>query len=139
MSEARGAEMRTIPSEAQIHALVHGFYDKVRSDAELGPIFNAVISDWDPHLEKMCAFWSSVMRMSGRYHGNPMAAHLRLKTAQPAHFDRWLGLFSATARELFTTDLADAFVGRAENIARSLQLGMFWSGAGRSARAEDPA
>lgn len=115
-----------IPSEAQIKALVHGFYAKVRTDDALGPVFNPVISDWDPHLEKMCDFWSSVMRTSGRYKGNPMVAHLRLKTARPEHFQRWLGLFAETARELFAPELAEAFIARAENIARSLQLGMFY-------------
>ena len=116
----------TIPSEAQIRELVFGFYAKIRADAELGPIFNRAITDWEPHLQKMCAFWSSVMRMSGRYHGNPMAAHLRLKMVRPEHFRRWLELFAETARELFSAALADAFIGRAENIARSLQLGMFY-------------
>ena len=114
------------PSEEQIRDLVHGFYAKIRTDEDLGPIFNGAIADWAPHLEKMCAFWSSVMRMSGRYHGNPMAAHLRLKMVQPDHFQRWLGLFGETAHELFGADLADAFIGRAETIARSLQLGMFY-------------
>jgi len=117
---------QTMPSEDLIRALVHGFYAKVRADDALGPIFNRVISDWGPHLEKMCAFWSSVMRMSGRYHGNPMAAHLRLKTVKPEDFERWLSLFSETARELCPEDIADAFVDRAHNIAHSLQLGMFY-------------
>ena len=49
-------------TENMIRQLVHGFYAKVRADQELGPIFARVIGeDWDPHLEKMCAFWSSVM------------------------------------------------------------------------------
>ena len=120
-----------LPSEAQIHDLVHGFYAKVRRDEALGPIFNGTIADWEPHLEKMCAFWSSVMRMSGLYHGNPMAAHLRLKTVQPEHFQRWLALFTETAHERFTAELADAFIARAETIARSLQLGMFYRPAPR--------
>ena len=60
-----------VPSEAQIEALVHGFYAKVRKDDLLGPIFNRVIADWGPHLEKMCDFWSSVMRTSGRYTAIP--------------------------------------------------------------------
>ena len=115
-----------IPSEAQIRDLVHGFYAKVREDAELAPIFNRVISDWDPHLEKMCAFWSSVMRTSGRYKGNPVVAHLRLKMVRPDHFQRWLTLFAETARERFMPELAEAFIGRAQNIARSLQLAMFY-------------
>ncbi len=117
---------RAILSEAEIKTLVHGFYAKVRTDDGLGPIFNQVISDWDPHLEKMCDFWSSVMRASGRYKGNPMAAHLRFKTVRPEYFQRWLGLFAETARELFAPELAAEFVARAENIARSLRLGMFY-------------
>jgi hemoglobin len=82
--------------------------------------------DWDPHLEKMCAFWSSVMLTSGRYKGNPMLAHLRLKMVTRAHFQRWLSLFRATAAELFAPEVAEAFIARAETIARSLQLGMFF-------------
>jgi hemoglobin len=119
-------EQSPLPSEEQIRDLVHGFYARVREDGELGPIFGSVISDWDPHLAKMCDFWSSVMRMSGRYKGNPMAVHLRLKMVRPEHFERWLSLFRATAAALFAPDLANAFIARAENIARSLQLGMFY-------------
>ena len=85
-------------SEDLIHDLVHGFYARIRADAVLGPIFARVIGDnWDPHLAKMCDFWSSVMRMSGRYKGNPMLAHMRLKSVQPEHFERWLGLFRQSA------------------------------------------
>ena len=85
--------------EEMIRALVHGFYDRVRADGEIGPIFNRVIGDdWDAHLAKMCDFWSSVMLMSGRYKGNPMVAHMRLKMVQPQHFERWLSLFRETAR-----------------------------------------
>ena len=125
-NQGRADFAEIMPSEELIHAVVHGFYSKVREDGELGPVFNRVISDWGPHLEKMCAFWSSVMRISGRYHGNPMAAHLRLKAARPEHFQRWLSLFGETARELCPPEIAEAFTSRAENIARSLQLGMFY-------------
>ena len=114
------------PSEETIHALVHAFYAKVRKDEELGPVFDRAIADWTPHLEKMCDFWSSVMRTSGRYHGNPMAAHLRLKTVVPEHFARWLALFRETAREVCAPDEAALFILRAETIARSLELGMFY-------------
>lgn len=113
--------------EDAIRKLVHGFYAKVRSDAELGPIFERVIGGgWDVHLAKMCDFWSSVMLMTGRYKGNPMVAHMRLKMVRPEHFARWLSLFRATAEELFPAEIAALFIARAENIARSLQLGMFF-------------
>ncbi|HKD46985.1 MAG TPA: group III truncated hemoglobin [Rhizomicrobium sp.] len=113
-------------TEEMIHDLVHGFYARVRADAALGPIFDRAIKDWDVHLAKMCDFWSSVMLTSGLYKGNPMLAHLRLKSVTPAHFERWLALFRTTAHELFAPDIARSFIGRAENIAKSLQLGMFF-------------
>jgi hemoglobin len=121
--------------EDTIRELVHAFYAKIRKDAELGPIFARVIGeDWGPHLERMCDFWSSVMRMTGRYKGNPMIAHMRLKMVRPEHFERWLSLFGETARERRTPEIATLFVDRAENIAKSLQLGMFFKPTARDAK-----
>lgn len=113
--------------EDMIRTLVHAFYEKIRADAVLGPIFGAVIGvDWTPHLARMCDFWSSVMLMSGRYKGNPLAAHMALEGVRPEHFERWLTLFCETARSLCPENIAALFCSRAENIARSLQLGMFY-------------
>ena len=58
---------RTGITEAMIERLVHAFYTKVRADEVLGPVFDARIRDWEPHLSRMCAFWSSVALMTGRY------------------------------------------------------------------------
>lgn len=121
----------TVPAsvidDATIGRLVRAFYAKVRKDPELGPIFEAAIGDdWDHHLERMTDFWSSVMLTSGRYSGNPMIKHVRQKTIQPDHFVRWLALFEETANELFTADCAAQFAARAHNIARGLQMGMFF-------------
>ena len=113
--------------EAMIHTLVHAFYDRVRDDADLGPIFDRVIGDgWDPHLEKMCDFWSSVMLRTGRYKGNPMLMHMRQKAIRPQHFVRWLDLFRQTARDRTPAPIAELFIDRAETIARSLEMGMFY-------------
>ncbi len=110
-----------------VKTLVHAFYAKIREDVVLGPIFSRVVGDnWDSHLAKMCDFWSSIMLMSGRYKGNPMIAHMRLKMVRPEHFERWLGLFQKTAQEVCPPDVAALFHARAGNIARSFQLGMFF-------------
>lgn len=109
--------------EVMIDRLVRGFYAKVRHDDMLGPIFASKIDDWEPHLQRMCAFWSSVVLMSGRYHGQPMAKHLLLPI-DAAHFDRWLALFDETARELCLPAAADRFVMFAHRIAESLELGI---------------
>lgn len=114
---------RTGITEAMIEHLVHAFYVKVRADEMLAPVFNARIQDWEPHLAQMCAFWSSVALMSGRYHGTPMVKHLPLPI-DAAHFDRWLALFEETAREICSPEAAAHFVERARRIAESLELGI---------------
>jgi hemoglobin len=114
---------RTGIDEAMIERLVRRFYDAVRRDALLAPIFAARIRDWETHLERMFAFWSSVALMSGRYHGQPMAKHLPL-AADARHFDRWLALFEATARAECPPAAADHFIERARRIAQSLEMGM---------------
>ena len=106
-----------------IERLIHGFYADVRADPLLAPIFAAKITDWAPHLAQMCDFWSSVMLMSGRYHGQPMPKHTPLPI-EAAHFDRWLALFEAAARRLCPRAAADALVERAGRIDESLELAM---------------
>ena len=112
-------------TEAAIVALVESFYGKARRDAMLGPLFNAAVEDWDEHLHKLCDFWSSVMLTTGRYKGNPMAAHLK-QPIEPAFFDRWLALWRETADELFAPPLAMRFREKAERIAESLKLALFY-------------
>ena len=114
---------RTGITEAIIERLVYSFYEKVRADAVLAPVFEARIADWEPHLQQMCAFWSSVALMSGRYHGAPMARHLPLPV-DADHFDRWLALFEATAGEVCAPQAAAHFIQLARRIASSLELGI---------------
>ena len=90
---------RTGIDEAMIERLVRAFYARARHDPLVGPVFASKVSDWEGHIEKMCAFWSSVGLMSGRYHGQPMVAHLPLPIDTP-HFDRWLEIFADTAQEV---------------------------------------
>lgn len=107
--------------------LVDAFYARVRADDSLGPVFNDAIDDWPEHLEKLAAFWSSVMLASGRYKGQPMPAHMKhIARITPALFDRWLALWAQTTDELMSPGAAAALQAKAERIAESLQLGMFF-------------
>lgn len=107
-------------NETQIGELVDRFYDLVRQDEMLGPIFAEAIGDqWDSHLATMRTFWSSVMLGSAGYKGNPMAVHLRLPNLTPRHFELWLSLWRRTAAEVCGEQSA-VFVERAEAIARRL-------------------
>ena len=114
---------RTGIDEPMIERLLQTFYGRARLDPLIGPIFENKVTDWDDHLGRVCAFWSSVALMSGRYHGQPMAAHLPLPIDAP-HFDRWLEIFAETARDICPAPAAAHFLARADRIAESLELGL---------------
>lgn len=110
-----------------IGQLVREFYSRVRQNDRLGPIFaRRIAGDWEPHLEKMTDFWCSVILKDGGYQGRPVPAHLRLKEVVEGDFAIWLGIFGETARELCEPDVAAVFIDRAERVAKSLQLAMFF-------------
>nr|WP_295374715.1 group III truncated hemoglobin [uncultured Sphingosinicella sp.] len=113
--------------EQDLGTLVDSFYAKVREDELIGPVFNRAIEDWPEHLVTLRAFWSSVMLTSGRYKGNPMAAHLRQAGAiEPGMFDRWLELWRETARDTLEDADAAAVIAKAERIAESLKLALYF-------------
>lgn len=114
-------------SEDTIAHLVDEFYTRIRADAALGPVFErAIPGDWGPHLATMRNFWSSVMLTSGRYKGNPVAAHGRVAGIEIDMFDHWLGLFEATCRDLFEPEIAAELQTKAVRIAESLKLSLFY-------------
>jgi len=73
--------------EAAISACVREFYGKARADAQLGPIFNAKVEDWDVHHRVVADFWSRALLGTDRYQGKPFVVHAHLP-AELAHFDR---------------------------------------------------
>ena len=114
-------------TEDDLKQVVEAFYTRVRADPLLGPIFNGAIHDWPEHLDNLQAFWSSVMLTSGRYKGSPMAAHMKHGARlSPEMFGRWLALWRETAREVFPPDEAEAIADKAERIAESLSLALFF-------------
>lgn len=114
---------RVLCTEEEIIALVYGFYDRVRADAVLGPIFNTHIDNWDHHLGKMVDFWSSLLLGSGTYRGTPMPAHVALPDLNATMFGQWLALFHETTLELPNRLLAQRAEEFAQRVARSLWYG----------------
>lgn len=114
---------RTGIDEQMIERLVRSFYERARRDPLIGAIFESRIHDWEGHISRLCAFWSSVALMSGRYHGQPMVAHLPLPVDTP-QFDRWLEIFAETARQVCPPAAAAHFLERAHRIADSLEMGI---------------
>ncbi|HWD57679.1 MAG TPA: group III truncated hemoglobin, partial [Stellaceae bacterium] len=112
-------------TEPAITALVTRFYGKARRDSLIGPLFEEAVEDWDEHLAKLSDFWSSVMLTSGRYKGNPIAAHLK-QPIEPEFFERWLALWQETTGEVFGPEAAAQFQFKAQRIAESLKLALFY-------------
>lgn len=114
-------------TETSIEAMVYGFYDKVRADADLGPVFNrALDGEWDRHLPKMVAFWSGVLLGTGAYLGNPMGAHGALPPFPEALFDRWLSLFADQLTETFELAPSAVIMEKAQRMARAFRLGLYY-------------
>ena len=130
LQEGKGVEQtmdRLEMDDAGLRRLVDAFYARVRTDAELGPIFNDAIDHWPEHLEKLGHFWSSVMLGSGRYKGRPVPAHVKHRgRITPELFRRWLAIWAETTDALMSPAAAAALQDRAGRIAESLQLAMFF-------------
>jgi hemoglobin len=110
-----------ITGRADIQKLVDTFYDKVRSNDILGPIFNDVAKiDWGHHLPKMYDFWSSILLNDHSYSGHPMPKHValsKLTNMTKVEFLEWLRLFYDTVDELFAGENAELAKYRGRTIA----------------------
>lgn len=109
--------------EALIETVIRTFYDRIREDSLLGPIFEEHIQQWEPHLQNMFAFWSAIMLHTRRYDGRPMPKHVVLPI-DAEHFDRWLQIFNNTVEELCLKEDALLFMEKAKQIASSLEKGL---------------
>lgn len=109
---------KEITSREDIVALVDRFYDKVKSDKLLAPVFSHV--DWPKHLPIMYSFWSSMLLGEQSYVGNPFQKHMGLPI-DSLHFRQWLVLFNATVSQYFEGAVAEEALSRAATIAAVFQ------------------
>lgn len=116
--------MKTNPDlidRTDIVRLVDSFYDRVRADPTLSPIFDTVARvDWGRHLPKMYDFWESVLFGKIGFKGSPLMVHRDLAGRTPVtsvEFDRWLQLFHESVDALFAGPGADEAKVRASRIA----------------------
>lgn len=108
--------------------LISTFYEKVRADELIGPIFNNIANvDWPQHLPIMYDFWESMLLDTGTYTRNAMEPHFRLNEKVrllPEHFERWIHLFEAAVRQLFQGEKAELAITRARSVRGIMELKM---------------
>jgi hemoglobin len=118
-----------ISNRNDINHLVDHFYDQVKNDAVLGPLFQDIFKiNWEKHLPIMYDFWDNVLFYSGNYNGNPMQVHKHLHhmhTLSSDDFKRWIDLFTKSVDQLFEGEQADDIKLRANNIAVVMQVKLF--------------
>ncbi|MBL8763807.1 MAG: group III truncated hemoglobin [Phycisphaerae bacterium] len=118
--------------EAMIRTLVDTFYEDVRDDPTLGPIFARHVADWSLHLPKMYDFWSTVVLRTGRYAGRPFESHQRLPGLTAEDFARWLDLWRHTVARVAPEAARAAFTVPAERMAANMSAALLRGGPAKS-------
>lgn len=100
-----------------IKLLVDTFYERIKTDLLLGPIFIGAIKDkWPEHLEKMYSFWQTVLLDEYTYQGSPFLPHAKLPVNK-AHFSAWLDAWKLTIDEHFKGPKAKEAKWRGDKMA----------------------
>ncbi|MDF4204870.1 group III truncated hemoglobin [Maribacter sp. SA7] len=120
--------MSDITNREDVRVLVHTFYDKIKQNTMLGPIFNGHITDeqWPTHLSKLTDFWESNLFGVRTFRSSPSKAHVNVDknlhhSISQDHFAQWLQLWFETLNELYEGELAE----RAKQMARRMSTGQY--------------
>lgn len=121
---------KEIKTRAEVSLLVRSFYDKIRSDKEIGHFFNETIHDWEEHLEKLTDFWENNLFAVRKYHGNPMEAHVKVDqkfnhSISPNEFGIWLNYWFETLDEHFVGDEVAILKRRARKMGTFIYMNIF--------------
>jgi len=121
-----------IESRKDLRYLVGVFYDQIKVDEKLGPIFNRFIKvdEWPEHLDKLTDFWESQLFGNPVFKGNPVKAHRNVDAElnyqiDQTHFSQWLTLWFSTINKLFEGEIAEKAKDRARNMATGQYLRMW--------------
>ena len=122
-----------IKNRTDIELLVNTFYQQVKADELLGPIFTQSIpsNKWPDHIQKLTDFWETNLFAVPKFKGNPILKHQIVDanhhySISQDHFARWLHIWFKSIDHLFSGTLAN----RAKNAARRISTGQYlaiWS------------
>lgn len=104
--------LEAVGGEAALRPLLADFYARARADGVLGPVFAAHVRDWEAHLERVTAFWVTVLGGGAAWRGNLNHVHLGLGL-RGEHLERWLALFGEAARAHLPPEAAGELLTRA--------------------------
>lgn len=98
---------RDIQNIEDIQLLVNTFYERIRENDLLSPIFKDRIENrWPEHLEKMYRFWQTILLEEHSYHGAPFPPHATMPIEE-RHFVVWVENWTGTVNEFFEGPIAE--------------------------------
>lgn len=119
-------QKREIQSRNDLIFVLDHFYDRVKKDPLIGPIFvDQAKVDWQLHLPKIYDFWDSLLFGKDVYHGRPFPPHVSLGL-RAEHFKRWLEIFFQTLDEFAEGQKVDEMKIRAYNIGQNFLSRLQW-------------
>ncbi len=97
---------KDIKNIEDIKLMVNAFYERIKKNEVLGPVFADRINNrWPEHLEKMYRFWQTILLEEHTYNGAPFPPHARMPIDE-VHFSIWVGIFTKTIDDLFEGEIA---------------------------------
>ncbi len=119
-----------IQNRQDVHRLVSAFYDRIRRDIYLGPIFNKHVEDWPHHLNHLTDFWEGNLFFKKIFKGRPLQVHKRVDRDEnyvinEHHFGIWLNHWVQTVDSLYEGEVATMAKFRARKIGTFFLVQMF--------------
>lgn len=118
-SRQPASPLEAVGGEAALRPLLTDFYARARTDELLGPVFTSHVTDWNAHLERVTAFWVTMLGGGPAWRGNLNAVHTGLGVSS-AQLERWLTLLSQAAHAHLPPEAAEVLLGRAHAMAAQL-------------------
>lgn len=106
-----------------LRILMTSFYEKAIDDKVLGPFFihelgdDITNEDWVEHIELLADFWLAQLLGENTYRGNFVGAHIKVAHISKESFVSWIKLFSMTADEVYTQEIAERFKEKGKTLA----------------------
>ena len=117
-----------LASQANIDIFVDSFYEKIRADTQLAPLFFDVAQiDLAVHLPHIKHYWYKLLLGDTRYQRHTMNIHRQLhaqRELQPADFQKWLCLFVETVDGSFSGERAERAKAVATSIAKNMETAL---------------
>lgn len=118
------ADRPDLVDRVDIDRLVRDFYRDAAMDDLLGPVFEAADVDWNVHIATLVEFWSWQLLGEAGYVGHPLRAHepIHARTPlTPAHYARWIALFTETVDATFVGPVAERAKARGTKMAAAME------------------